>query len=710
MGDNGAVSGVVGVSERTDAPRRASKSRGPRPAPDAGSNGSSRPPRDVSATNPPVQLTYVPGLDGLRAVSVLAVMLWHFRPDRSLLRGGYLGVEVFFVISGYLITSLLLAERRRRGKIDFGEFWLRRIRRLWPALFLMLIVTGLVIAIFYNEELGRLKGDLLFGFYAENWWGIFHHLPYVQADATTAATLRQPFQHLWSLAVEEQFYLFWPLELALGLFLLGRRRFRAFIAVQAAFGYVLMVTVAARGHDLVVHGTDSQAVAHGLQLLNFAYMSTLTRMSGLLLGCLLAFSWTPYRLRGPAAPNAGRVLDGVAVGAFALLVVLFVQLRDTEIGLYYWGFFLTDIATILLIAAIMHPSSNANRLFGVKPLRAIGVRSYGIYLWGIAIFELTRPGRHKVGGQYVFDWNPSTFWLWTVRLVLVAVVVELSYRYVETPIRRGALGRAWRALRDSHGERRQRLALRWQVGGVVVALAVASLATVAAASTDRTNAQETAGLDEVGGGNCLLHGTCAPPTAPTTSPTVAPGTGDTVPRSTPTTVPKGLHTGGWAVSAVGDSVMLGAQQDLIDTLKGPAGGPVYVNAVKSRQARDCVGILQTLARDGSLAPLVLVHCGTNGTIAPNFVDQVMRIAGPRRKVVFYTLKMPRPWQLPDNALIKAHAHTYRNARVIDWSWFAPRAVGSAAFFYQDQTHLTPPGRAFYAHLTLDLIQNTWHWL
>src|SRR5262249_34339031 len=157
-----------------------------------------------------------------------------------------------------------------------------------------------------------------------------------------------------------------------------------------------------------------------------------------------------------------------------------------------------------------------------------------------------------------------------------------------------------------------RLVLRWQVGGAIVALLVASLGTIAAASTDTTNAQETNGRNDSGGGNALLHGGSVP-TVPSTTPATAPHGGTTVPVSTPpTSVPKGIRTGGWRVTAVGDSVMLGASDALINELEGPAGGPVLVNAAKNRQARDCVGILQTLEQQGSLAPLVLVHCGTNG--------------------------------------------------------------------------------------------------
>lgn len=661
---------------------------------------------DLMPRRPPgrggeAQLTYVPGLDGLRAISVLAVMLYHFRPDRSLLGGGYLGVEVFFVISGYLITSLLLAERRKHGRVRLGQFWVRRIRRLWPALGLMLIVTGLVLALPpYNASLGRLKGDLFFGFYAENWWQIFRGVSYFARDA--AVPLRQPFQHLWSLAAEEQFYLVWPMEFAAGMFLLGRRRFRLFLGAQIVVAYGIMVWLAARGST------------------NHAYLGTETRMMGLLVGCLFAFHWSPTRLRGRAAPSAGRTLDLAALGAMAVLVVLFFTLGQDSTGLYYWGFALVDAATLVLIMAIMHPASQANRLLGVMPLRAIGLRSYSIYLWGLAIFEFTRPG---------IDWDPPAIVLWTVRIVLVAAIAEVSYRFVETPIRRGALSRSFRALRTGDGEQHHRTVVRWQAGLVGLALAVAGLTTAAVAATDRENCQITGCIDQLGGGNGVATGVTvptAPPvvdlpttTAPagtrtrTTTTTKRPG-GSSQPKPPAGQGPKTttppvtyLDAKGWHVTAVGDSVMLGAGPALAAALS-PAAGPVYVNAAVSRSDGVCLDTLRSIAAQGALASTVLVHCGNNGLMKPGFVDQVMQIAGPQRRVVFYTLKVPRSWEAPNNAMITTAAARYKNARVLDWNFFGSRNPPS--YFYADQYHLSPPGRRFYAQLTLDILRDRWRWI
>ena len=222
-------------------------------------------------------MPYLPGLDGLRAVSVIAVLLYHYRPDRSLLRGGFLGVEVFFVISGYLITSLLVAEVRTRRRVDLRHFWARRIRRLWPALIAMMLTVGLVVVCFYHEDLGRLRGDIAYGFYAENWWHIAHGVSYVDIVAETGR--RQPFQHLWSLAVEEQFYVVWPLVFTFGLWVVGMRRVRAITICLAMLSWTVMVWLALRGNQ------------------NHAYLGTEARAFGPLTGAILAFLYPPRRRR-----------------------------------------------------------------------------------------------------------------------------------------------------------------------------------------------------------------------------------------------------------------------------------------------------------------------------------------------------------------------------------------------------------------------------
>jgi peptidoglycan/LPS O-acetylase OafA/YrhL len=623
------------------------------------------------------RLPYLPGLDGLRAVSVLAVLLYHYRDDRTLLRGGFLGVEVFFVISGYLITSLLLAEARTTYRVDLRQFWARRIRRLWPALLAMMLVTGLLIAVFYHEDLGRLKGDLAFGFYGENWWHILHGVSYVDLAADFGK--RQPFQHLWSLAVEEQFYVVWPLLFIFGRWF-GLTRLRAFTIALCICSWMLMVWFALHSN------------------LNHAYLSTETRAYGPLSGALLAFAYPPRHRSIAAGARARTILDGAGAAALLGLFVLFVFARQTSTWLYVVGFPLTDLFSAVLITVIVSPTATVGRMLGSRPLQWIGLRSYGIYLWGIAIFEFTRPH---------FDLDVAGPVVLFVRVVLVLGVVEVSYRALERPVRSGAFAAAWRELRHSTGERRQLLVRRWRVGAAILAVTTLFVGAAAMAAPAPNNLQITGGHTSVGGGDCVLTGKCAIPTVPTTA---RRGTTTTRPgHAPPPTQPTQLASSGWKVSAVGDSVMLGAATKLEYTLTGPTGGGVLVNAAVSRHAGTCLQVLQLFASQHVLAPLVIVHCGNNGALGVDFVDQVMRIAGPQRHVMFVSLKVPRSWEATDNAQLAQGVSRYPNARILDWHNLGDLLNPQNAYFYNDGYHLRPPGRTFYANAVLKALQ-LWHWL
>ncbi len=655
------------------------------------------------------RLRYLGGLDGLRAVSVLAVLAYHFRPNRSLYPGGFLGVEVFFVISGYLITALLLAERKRKGLVNLKAFWLRRARRLAPALAAMILATGVFLALFHRTDgdLHANRGDLLFGFWAENWWKIGHHALYTEAG------VRQPLQHLWSLAVEEQFYVVWPLLFLAGMFFLGRKRLPWAIGVLAAASWI--------GSIVWLHTSTQDAS----DLHNALYMSTPSRAYGLLLGALAACLLGPERFRGTPAPTAPAVLN--SAGAVAL-VGLALQMRfatDSSNSLFEIGFLLTDVLTLVLIVAVAHPASKWNGVLGVAPLRAIGQRSYGIYLWGVVIFEYTQPG---------VDLHWSAWSVLALRVVLVGAVAEVSYRFLETPIRRGALGRALRATREAEGSRRHVLVRRWEVGAAALLATSLSLGAVAWASSEDTRI--TNGQKDTGGGDCLLHHTCALPTVPsTTSTTTTPrtttttargpgNTGSTTPTQppvttakTPTTAFPKVWSSGYIVSAVGDSVMLGANLDparpLEDALKGVVGPGVWVNAAINRQGPVCVDFLKALSENHQLGPLVLVHCGNNGTLSSSFVDDVMKVAGPKRHVVFFTVKVERPWQDPNNKIIVDSAKHYANAKVLDWHFFGTHADQKTIFYCEFnctlRLHLTKAGRTFYINLIINTLRK-WHWM
>ncbi len=333
--------------------------------------------REAAAPAPPVasgdvgRVRYRPALDGLRAVAVLAVLAYHW--PASWMPGGFLGVEVFFVISGYLITALLLGERQRTGRNDFKAFWARRARRLLPALFTLLIVVSAVWLIWHPTEVAGLRGAVLAALaYVTNWYLIASKQSYFASVGRPS-----PLLHLWSLAVEEQFYLIWPLALA-GLVRVFRRRMRfVLIAVllAAAASAVLGVLLYHPGVDpfRVWYGTDTRAV-------------------GLLLGAALAIAVPPWRMSADIRRGARGLLGVVGVVALGAIIWMFVHVNEFDPFVYRGGFVLLDLITVGLILALVHPAVTISaRVLSWSPLVWLGRRSYGIYLWHWPIFVLTRP-------------------------------------------------------------------------------------------------------------------------------------------------------------------------------------------------------------------------------------------------------------------------------------------------------------------------------
>jgi peptidoglycan/LPS O-acetylase OafA/YrhL/CubicO group peptidase (beta-lactamase class C family) len=370
------------------------------------------------------RLLYIPGLDGLRAISVIAVLLYHAQLP---VWGGFGGVETFFVISGFLITALLLAEWRDHDSIDLVRFWQRRARRLLPPLFVMLAGTLGLAFLVGGSEPRKVLHDLPAAIgYVMNWHLIWSGQSYFEPMA------RPPLlQHVWSLAVEEQFYLVWPVVFVAGMRFLRARGFLLVTLALAVGSAVLMALWYRPGLDpsRIYYGTD-------------------TRAAGVLFGAVLAFVWTPGRAPLPANPRLGWLADGAGLMALAGLVVCFGWMSDLHPLLYRGGFALIAALTGVTIGALLHPSARVvPALLGAAPLRWIGLRSYGLYLWHWPVFMVTRPFL-----DVPFD---GAWWL-VVRLAIVGVLVELSYRWVELPARSGAIGRWWQRV---WGEREPAVAL-----------------------------------------------------------------------------------------------------------------------------------------------------------------------------------------------------------------------------------------------------------
>ncbi len=386
---------------------------------------------------------YLPGLDGLRALAVAAVVAYHLNFGWA--QGGLLGVGVFFTLSGYLITDILLAHWEKKGRLGLGDFWLRRARRLLPALFVMLAVVAVWVNTLDRSELPGFRGDVIASaLYVSNWWYIAQHASYYAQFAAPA-----PLDHLWSLAVEEQFYLLWPWLVLLGVWLFGprmfgRRRGSGGAGTPAGAGAPASggaPTAAVGGYLSAVGRYRMAAVTVGLAAVSAVEMAVLyhpgydptrvyegtdTRAFGLLLGAALAMVWPTRLARQPRAVTWLLDLGGVA--GLAVIGILIWRTNEYSAFMFRGGLVLLSVGTMLVVAAVVAPGSLLGRVLGVRPLRWTGVRSYGIYLWHYPLIVLTAPA--LVAGGFS-----------TPRAVAAAaasvVIAALSWKYVEEPVRRG---------------------------------------------------------------------------------------------------------------------------------------------------------------------------------------------------------------------------------------------------------------------------------
>ena len=606
-----------------------------------------------------LKVPYEPGIDGLRAIAVTSVLLYH--SDVPWVPGGFFGVEVFFVISGYLITALLLAEWRNGHRIALGSFYLRRARRLLPALFLMLGVVGLYSVLFLPDEVHTLRGDT-FGAvtYVQNWWQIFAGRSYF-AEAGRPPLLK----HLWSLAVEEQFYLLWPIICAVLFRFFGDRPGRLFgvIAGGALFSTLLMWLMFpgdALNASRVYYGTD-------------------TRASGLLLGAALAVAWPPWRLT-PKVTLAGRAVLNIS-GAVGLAIVgwyLF-GVSDSAAWVYSGGFLILGFGTLLVIATTVHPGADIRRLLGFKPLVWIGLRSYSLYIWHWPIYQITRPD---------LDVPLHGYALLALRLSLTMIIAELSFRFVETPIRKGALSRTWHALRESTSDSRAVLMQR------TTAIASTSLIVLVVVGVGFAGAQEPLPPKEFRGITGVSGIIGATSVSGITGITGASGVSGPA-GATGVTGPNGvvyppLDPNVPSRVAVGDSVMLGTVAELGQVFPG-----ILVNAAVSRQSSTLSDIVEQIHATGAGRDLTIIHTGTNGDMNPTRFGQMLKSLENVRCVVVLNLKVPRRWEASNNAIIAEVTPRFPNTTLIDWN-----GTGNAhgEWFYNDGFHLRPPGRAAYAAL------------
>ena len=572
-------------------------------------------------------IRYIPAIDGLRAVAVVAVMLYHL--GFSWIPGGFLGVDLFFVISGYVITRLLLDSIARSGGLDLRAFYKARIRRLFPPLVFMIFVTIIYIGIWAPETMRRFVSDSPFALSGSmNWWLVFRHTDYFDSIA------RPPLlQHTWSLGVEAQFYLVWPLILLLVLRQFGKSKIPGAALLIAAISGISLFIV-----SLTVDAASVAQVSH-------VYFGTDTHSIGLFLGAALAVSWVPQNLEEQVDKRAQDFIDGIGVFGFVGLIGTFLFVNESDPTLYKLAFPLAGLFGCAILTSIVHPASRFAPILSSKAAVWIGERSYAIYLWHWVVFQVTRP---------TVDLEGSAWALYTLRILIVFALADISLRLVELPIRSGLVEYWFKGMkyRTKNVQQRQKISVTLSI--ILILAGTSLLSANAISKSDKEMAAIKKQLEQ--------------PVKPTEISAAEPG-------------------GLWVT---GDSVILGIRYEL-ETRKHIA----LINARVGRQAPELITVMQQ-DKVNVAGSKVIFDLGNNNKLTTSQVVAVFEEVKNQPKIIVVNTAVPRGWRDENNALISQYAAQY-GARVIDW---AQISTGHPEYFAPDGVHLVPAGvRAYVDAIT-----------
>lgn len=619
---------------------------------------------------------------------MIAVIFYHANFSWAL--GGYLGVETFFVISGYLITSLLINEWNSSGGINLIRFWLKRARRLLPALWLLLVTLAITIPVLARDGISNFLKDVPPAlFYYTNWAYIFRNTSYFEAFG------RPPLlKHLWSLAIEEQFYLFWPIILFILLKVFGNRKRKNLL-----YPILVLVGISALWmSSLFTISNDASRV----------YFGTDTRASGLLIGACLATIWQPWR-KSPQKSGNKWLIDILGWGLLILISYLFVTLNEYNPYLYHGGITLFSLASAGLIFSATHSKTTISRFLELPIMRWIGTRSYGIYLWHFPVFMMLRSGS---------DVNLPVYPLFAIQLSLTLLFAEASYRWFELPIRKVG----FRSFGGSIKKRFLKNPSPYLISIIFFVIFSFSTSTIGREliretfNTDSFNFLTSSSENSIPDGNLLSQLDSPQPSQSVETQSPPPTNTDDVSPHTPT-LPSTFSTleeqqaigteinGTQEIEEIhhvdytfiGDSVMEGVSEMLLATF----GENIYIDTEKSRNMEDGPEILDSLAEEGNLAPIVIIHLGTNRLFEEDHIQSLLETLANHQVTEIYIINVRRPirWESLANKRLEEGVSIWDQAILLDWYTTSDNKPG---YFGEDEVHLTTYGKKAY----LDLIQDT----
>lgn len=618
---------------------------------------------------------YISGFDGIRTIAVIGVIVYHLLPYS--LQGGYLGVPIFFVVSGYLITDLLLQEYEQNGKIDIISFYVRRMKRLYPALVTMVLTTAAYITLFQRSLFVSLKAiigtNLL---YVYNWWEIGHGQSYF--DRFNGES---PFTHLWSLSIEGQFYAFWPVILVLLLFI--------FKARKPIFYSMLGLSV--------LSAVWMGYLYTGTAMTNRVYYGTDTRMFAILLGVALAFVWPATKLKSDLNSQAKRILNGTGLVSLVLLLIMFFTMSGQSSFTYHGGMFFFTFLSTILVATVAHPAGFMNRLFTNPIFDWVGARSYGIYLYQFPIMIFYEAKVTNIAAHPVINALVET--------LLILIVSDLSYRYLERPLRHYDYGQLPTMIKQFFQSPKN---FGWQRYAIIPAVLVTGVALFGAFTSPAHSEANNSALQTNIKHNQKQDASSNKAALKKQHELEKKAAAEKKRQQAWKKVKLNAHQKELAktyglskrqvvqakdlsVTAIGDSVMVDVSRDVRQVVPN-----TYVSAGVGRQIWQAPKQIESLKAQGALANTVVINLGTNSPMTDSQIDKVIQMVGPKRHIFWVTTHVPtRNWETSVNATIAKAAKRYPNVELVDWHSLSKN---HKSWFYSDNVHPNPTGNRYYTHL------------
>ena len=540
---------------------------------------------------------HIASIDGLRAIAVTAVVLYHL--GISWIPGGFLGVDLFFVISGYVITRLILDSINRSSALDLRGFYWARLRRIYPGFLFMLFSTIIFIGVWAPEAVKRFLKDLPYALTGTmNWSLVARHQDYFE-------TIGRPplLQHTWSLAVELQFYLIWPIILLTVLKYFGKKNVaRAALLIAMVSGAALFIV------SLKLDASNAQQVSH-------VYFGTDTHSLGLFLGAALAVSWIPQNLSANIEKRAQDVVDGIGVVGLLGLISTFLFIDETNATLYRIAFPLAGIFGCLVIISLVHPASRFAPVISSAPFAWIGERSYGIYIWHWVVFQVTRPTVDITGDPWA---------LYLARVLLVLALADISLRWVEIPFRQGNIQNWIRGIKYRSPKVQLRHKSYVLVSVIAVLATSTSISLQAINKADRLAKEAAQAIQDEANANQDL----------------------------------GSTTGLWVT---GDSVILGIRAKLEKKVHIS-----LINARVGRQAPELLAVMRVDQSSVPESP-VIFNLGNNNKLTESTVVEIFEVVKNQPQIIVVNTAVPRPWRDENNQIIAKVANRYGNVKLIDWN-------------------------------------------